>query len=549
MESARDSQCSLREYLRLKRERRWVKRFVVVEATALFYFKNSDSTHPRCYLELQGATLIQGAKDFVLELYKDEVKLQLAFPHEASMVKWKDAITSCIQQANSHTEGDTFGVKLSSHLLRRIEVAQIQPGVHQKVKNDINRTYKLFGSKGLTTLYLENPEITVKKNREDNIDLLAVALAFAIMGVSTQIGIALLIGWVLYKYIQKPTAQTKRTSFKTVARINKTLGEVLTGFQDPAGWEPYPGTQATYQCVKSQNRYFVLEDASKSTFMVEDNADGKYCQITHYGTTTYPFSTSISTLNCFKLYIEPFNFATEQTGTEKLTLEDEDEEEEEKTTHSDLLMPSGISQEKKEQILSWNQNAVTVLNEVLALNARIAGWENFRVKAQGISASKLKGAHGLYIIRATGDIQTSVARIIDYLKPLNTKLDYDDMYETGHIIEEINEYLEVVYQKYKKQTGVSHRDFCLLQRRFDYPDGNVIAVACSIDHPQCPETSFVRAHLYMGCFILEPTSPTSTRMTYIVHADIKGSVPKWIINSVQEKQAYVVDKIRRVLTN
>ena len=118
------------------------------------------------------------------------------------------------------------------------------------------------------------------------------------------------------------------------------------------------------------------------------------------------------------------------------------------------------------------------------------------------------------------------------------------MFESGELVESISEQMEVMYQKFKKMTPVSSRDFCLLQTRFIYPDGRLMAVATSISHPDCPETKFVRAHLYMGCYVLIPVSEKVTRVVYMVHVDIRGSVPKFIINSVQSNQALVVQRIR-----
>jgi pentose-5-phosphate-3-epimerase len=68
----------------------------------------------------------------------------------------------------------------------------------------------------------------------------------------------------------------------------------------------------------------------------------------------------------------------------------------------------------------------------------------------------------------------------------------------------------------------------------------VAAVATSVNHPDVPDTQFVRAHLYMGCFMLEKIDQVRTKVTYMVHVDIKGSIPKFIVNKVQNGQGKVV---------
>ena len=195
----------------------------------------------------------------------------------------------------------------------------------------------------------------------------------------------------------------------------------------------------------------------------------------------------------------------------------------------------------------YNNEAMRVLKEAEALLEEQEGWEDLKLKSKLVKGSRRKAAGGLFVIRGEGEIQRTPPEIVEALKDIAKKGGYDSMFECGHVVEMVSDSTEVVYQKYKSKGPVSARDFCLLQKRFDYPGGKVVAVAVSITHAQCPETKFVRAHLFMGCHFLTPTGPNSTMDVYMVYVDIKGSVPKFIINSVQNDQAMLVESLRNYL--
>lgn len=95
---------------------------------------------------------------------------------------------------------------------------------------------------------------------------------------------------------------------------------------------------------------------------------------------------------------------------------------------------------------------------------------------------------------------------------------------------------------------MSARDFCLLQKRYVLSESRTVAIATSVDHPDCPETKFVRANLYMGCMVMDAISADSTMLTYMVHVDVGGSIPTSIVNSVQQKQSLVPYKISTILS-
>lgn len=383
--------------------------------------------------------------------------------------------------------------------------------------------------------------------------------------------------------LSKSSIKSKKTFFKTSALINTGVGETLTALHDShcrLVWEPFlfdtvDGNKSTLiyeldgkkieqeisrQFFRDGLVYYVIEKTSKSIkniFKIESKS--KYGRImslvSHFGTIedANPVIGNPSILSCLKGYVESntvylSNHHIPMNISDKAMSDEEDEEEDEKTDPLGLTLPLGISDEKREFIIQLNAEAVKAMQEADKLATESDGWEDIKLKVNTIRGSRRKAAGGLYIVRGEGDIPRPIADISNYIQEISNKSEYDEMFESGTVIETLSPEMEICYQKYKKQGPVSSRDLCLLQRRFELEDGKVIAIAYSTSHPNCPETKFVRAHLYLGCFVMTPVSPTITHIIYMINVDIKGSIPKFIINSVQTDQALVVEKIRKNMT-
>ena len=91
------------------------------------------------------------------------------------------------------------------------------------------------------------------------------------------------------------------------------------------------------------------------------------------------------------------------------------------------------------------------------------------------------------------------------------------------------------------------RDFCNLTHWEARPDGNIILIAKSVEHPKCPEAKpYVRATLHIGGWVLEPAPNNSTKVTYLMQTDINGSVPTFVVKKVTSQQGRIVVTVAEV---
>lgn len=101
-----------------------------------------------------------------------------------------------------------------------------------------------------------------------------------------------------------------------------------------------------------------------------------------------------------------------------------------------------------------------------------------------------------------------------------------------------HEFDDSLYYMIKTPFGITKRDW--IQRRthlLDYPSsGNIIAHFISIDHPDVPPVKgVIRASTIVSGYIFRARGPDSCTLTIISQNDIKGLIPKMIVNRVASK--------------
>lgn len=100
------------------------------------------------------------------------------------------------------------------------------------------------------------------------------------------------------------------------------------------------------------------------------------------------------------------------------------------------------------------------------------------------------------------------------------------------------EFHDTLYYMIKTPLGITKRDW--VQRRThlrDFPGpGNIIAHFVSIDHPNVPPIkNVIRATTIVSGYVFRSTGPNSCTLTIISQNDIKGLIPKMIVNRVSSK--------------
>lgn len=127
------------------------------------------------------------------------------------------------------------------------------------------------------------------------------------------------------------------------------------------------------------------------------------------------------------------------------------------------------------------------------------------------------------------------------------RTEFDSQFNTGRRVKVINDYTLIDYMAYNGVWPTSPRDFvsCVHWR---IHEGNIVVAAFATSHKDCPDVEgHVRGELILGGWVLRPTGATSCEINYIVQSDLKGSIPKTVVNLAAESQPMLVNGLRRVL--
>ncbi len=69
----------------------------------------------------------------------------------------------------------------------------------------------------------------------------------------------------------------------------------------------------------------------------------------------------------------------------------------------------------------------------------------------------------------------------------------------------------------------------------------------AVDFPYPAKNGVVRGEVYIGGYIIEKIDENKTKVTYISDADLKGSIPGMIKNTLSAKQGEIASKIGPIM--
>lgn len=130
--------------------------------------------------------------------------------------------------------------------------------------------------------------------------------------------------------------------------------------------------------------------------------------------------------------------------------------------------------------------------------------------------------------RGQAQIKQNFVELSKYLKNLEFKSKYDEMFKKGEVIKEITESINVQYNRFNGKFPVGDRDFGILGGVL-VEDGQAFLIGTSIkeDDPLNPKvgSGCTRGELKIGGWILKKIDDLHTDAIYLVCSDPKGSIP------------------------
>ncbi|XP_065067082.1 uncharacterized protein LOC135692719 isoform X2 [Rhopilema esculentum] len=195
--------------------------------------------------------------------------------------------------------------------------------------------------------------------------------------------------------------------------------------------------------------------------------------------------------------------------------------------------------------------AFELLVDVYNANETTPGW-TYLGNRNGIEVYRLQGDASCPsdCFKGTAEVNVPLTYALQYVTEINFKKEWDDVFNEGKVIEDIDEVTKVTYMEYKPVWPTTARDFCSITAT-RHLKGDIYGVAVkATTHPSCPPVKGKqRGEIITGGFVVEGTSidPPQCKVTYVTRADLKGKIPASMVNKVNEKQpmytAIIRDKI------
>ncbi|XP_026192601.1 uncharacterized protein LOC34622133 [Cyclospora cayetanensis] len=121
------------------------------------------------------------------------------------------------------------------------------------------------------------------------------------------------------------------------------------------------------------------------------------------------------------------------------------------------------------------------------------------------------------------------------IQEVSCRLLWDTTFADYRIIEHDIDGCEIIYCVMKAPFPVANRDFLQWRRTLSCPqEGFVKMMMRSADHPSVPERpGCVRAETLMSGYLMRQcqNDPNSSTLFLVAQTDVKGLIPKWLINS------------------
>eukprot|EP00345_Euplotes_harpa_P007862 CAMPEP_0168351002 /NCGR_PEP_ID=MMETSP0213-20121227/21525_1 /TAXON_ID=151035 /ORGANISM="Euplotes harpa, Strain FSP1.4" /LENGTH=380 /DNA_ID=CAMNT_0008361597 /DNA_START=1 /DNA_END=1140 /DNA_ORIENTATION=- len=197
---------------------------------------------------------------------------------------------------------------------------------------------------------------------------------------------------------------------------------------------------------------------------------------------------------------------------------EEDSKSEEREIDDDFL---DLQMTVDEDVSTWNQ--VYTSDEVIVFKKKTEGTPMVLIKA----------------IATLRDIPKKI--VFKAIYDTNIRQEWDKLFHHFEVVEHDEETKRtVLYYVIKAPLGISNRDF-LQQRKviFDFPTKGVTYMHFkSIEHPEKPLVKgIVRAETIISGYIIEQIQddPPITQLTVISQNDIKGLIPKYLVNLASGK--------------
>lgn len=147
-----------------------------------------------------------------------------------------------------------------------------------------------------------------------------------------------------------------------------------------------------------------------------------------------------------------------------------------------------------------------------------------------------------------GELPFNIETVAEILLDEKQRKNFDDMLQEGTILKQLEHMTFLFYITFKRVLILSPRDFVCCGSQVKFKNGIQVFPVTSIELDDQPENKkFIRASLFIGGFVLIPKGEDNTLCYYYNRADMKGTIPEFVLKQGATMQALLLHKLREYM--
>lgn len=146
----------------------------------------------------------------------------------------------------------------------------------------------------------------------------------------------------------------------------------------------------------------------------------------------------------------------------------------------------------------------------------------------------------LVVFKAVGVLGAPLSPILGNLREVEKTVEWAPNMTSKTLLKNFSDVEAITYNDNDLPWPATDRDLVLTNKLFlDEEEAYLIVETRSVDFPQAPSNkNRVRAVIEYGTMAFRPVDEKSTWVELIILVDPKGSIPKWLVNIMQQKMPY-----------
>mmetsp|Transcript_25645 Transcript_25645/g.12136 ORF Transcript_25645/g.12136 Transcript_25645/m.12136 type:complete len:162 (-) Transcript_25645:80-565(-) len=159
----------------------------------------------------------------------------------------------------------------------------------------------------------------------------------------------------------------------------------------------------------------------------------------------------------------------------------------------------------------------------------------------------MPNASGFDYIRGEGIIRKPPAEIFEFVSNPDNDPKWDPMCIVTKIIEELGTDFFISYSTFAIGWPFDNRDFVYANLITHKPDGEIMIVSSSVEHPAIPVLKGMVRGEILSCVMWFKPIPEGSYVIYSANMNPSGNIPRAITNKVNKSETMAVYRLRSYL--